>query len=357
MLRPFLLSVERSGLPITVELVIVASLLGAVAVFLLVKLLTTLTWVSTIAAVAVAAVPYLVVRIVESRRVRQFEEQFPQAIDLIASSLRAGHAFTTGVMMAADEVQDPLGAEFRLLYDHQNYGMPFPDALKAFARRVPLLDARFFVTAVLTQREAGGNLAEVLDNLSSVIRERSRVKRQVRVASAHGRITGWILSAMPPILAGVMTIVAPEHMRSFVSDPLGVRMIIAALVSAGDRDARHSAHCQRGVLGEHHEHGICPTGHRRFYLRRPGRRVSCVVDARQNRAWSSTPSTGFLCLTSDGTHDPGRGARYAGAVMRRSNSRKLARRSKHGSSDGWSRQAGRIPRRPATSRWRSLPFL
>ncbi len=229
LLRPFRLSVERSGLPITVELVVVASLLAALAAFVLVKLLTSLTWVSTIAAIAVAAVPYLVVLIVESRRVRQFEEQFPQAIDLIASSLRAGHAFTTGVMMVADEVQDPLGAEFRLLYDHQNYGMPFPDALKAFARRVPVLDARFFVTAVLTQREAGGNLAEVLDNLSSVIRERSRVKRQVRVASAHGRITGWILSAMPPILAGVMTIVAPEHMRSFVNDPLGVRMIIAAL--------------------------------------------------------------------------------------------------------------------------------
>ena len=229
LLRPFRLSVERSGLPITVELVVVASLLGALAVFLLVKLLTTFTWVSTIAAIAVAAVPYLVVLVVESRRVRQFEEQFPQAIELIASALRAGHAFTTGVMMAADEVQDPLGAEFRLLYDHQNYGMPFPDALKAFARRVPLIDARFFVTAVLTQREAGGNLAEVLDNLSSVIRERSRVKRQVRVASAHGRITGWILSAMPPILAGVMTIVAPEHMRSFVNDPLGVRMIIAAV--------------------------------------------------------------------------------------------------------------------------------
>jgi tight adherence protein B len=229
LLRPFRLSVERSGLAITVELVVVASLLGALAVFLLIKLLTTLTWISTIAAIAVAAVPYLVVLIVESRRVRQFEEQFPQAIDLIASALRAGHAFTTGVMMAADEVPDPLGAEFRLLYDHQNYGMPFPDALKAFARRVPLLDARFFVTAVLTQREAGGNLAEVLDNLSSVIRERSRVKRQVRVASAHGRITGWILSAMPPVLAGVMTIVAPEHMRTFVNDPLGVRMIIAAL--------------------------------------------------------------------------------------------------------------------------------
>jgi tight adherence protein B len=95
---------------------------------------------------------------------------------------------------------------------------------------VPLLDARFFITAVLTQREAGGNLAEVLDNLSSLIRERSRIKRQVRVASAHGRITGWVLSAMPPALAIGMIIVAPEHMKNFVADPMGVRMIIAALI-------------------------------------------------------------------------------------------------------------------------------
>jgi tight adherence protein B len=181
-------------------------------------------------AIAAGAAPFVAVRIAEARRVQQFEDQFPQAIDLIAGSLRAGHAFTTGVLMVADEVQDPLGAEFRLLYDQQNFGMSLPDALKAFARRVPLLDARFVITAVLTQREAGGNLAEVLDNLSNLIRERSRVRRQVRVASAHGRITGWILSAMPPILAGVMLLVAPEHMRGFISDPLGVRMIIVALI-------------------------------------------------------------------------------------------------------------------------------
>ncbi len=229
-LRPLRLSIERSGLPMTLELVVLASLLGALVAFLLAKLLTSLTWVSVIAAVAVAVV-------------RIWWCELPRAGGCISSrtsfrrrstSSPAPSARVTpllpGVMMAADEVHDPLGAEFKLLYDHQNYGMPFPDAMKAFARRVPLLDARFFVTAVLTQREAGGNLAEVLDNLSSVIRERSRVKRQVRVASAHGRITGWILSAMPPILAGVMTIVAPEHMSSFVNDPLGVRMIIAALI-------------------------------------------------------------------------------------------------------------------------------
>jgi tight adherence protein B len=228
--KPLRLMVERSGLPISVELVFVAALAAAAGVFGLALLVTKLMWFSTIVGLGAAAVPFIVVRVAESRRVQQFEDQFPQAVDLIASSLRAGHAFTTGVLLVADELQDPLGAEFRLLYDQQNYGMPVPDALKAFARRVPLLDARFFITAVLTQREAGGNLAEVLDNLSNVIRERSRVKRQVRVSSAHGRITGWVLSGMPPVLAGIMMVVAPEHMRGFISDPLGVRMIIAAVI-------------------------------------------------------------------------------------------------------------------------------
>jgi tight adherence protein B len=230
LLNPLRLMIERSGLPISIELVVVASLAAAAGAFGVTLLLTAVLWFSTVLAIGAAAVPFIVVRIAEVRRVQQFEDQFPQAIDLIASSLRAGHAFTTGVLMVADEVADPLGAEFRLLYDQQNYGMPLPEAMRAFARRVPLLDARFFITAVLTQREAGGNLAEVLDNLSNLIRERSRVKRQVRVASAHGRITGWILSAMPPLLAGVMMVVAPEHMRGFVTDPLGVRMIILALI-------------------------------------------------------------------------------------------------------------------------------
>ena len=101
---------------------------------------------------------------------------------------------------------------------------------QAFARRVPLIDARFFVTAVLTQREAGGNLAEVLDNLASIIRDRFRVKRQVRVISAHGRITGWVLAGLPPTLAIVLSLIIPENYRKFYTDPLGIRMIVGALV-------------------------------------------------------------------------------------------------------------------------------
>ncbi len=182
------------------------------------------------AALLASFVPFIYVKQKKARRLRKFEEQFPEAIDLIGRALRAGHAFTTGLAMAAEEIPKPVGEEFKLLYDRQNFGMPLPDAMKAFAARIPLIDARFFVTAVLTQRETGGNLGEVLDNLASVIRDRFRVKRQVRVLTAHGRITGWILSGLPPALAAAMMVVAPQNMRMMITDPLGVQMIVGALV-------------------------------------------------------------------------------------------------------------------------------
>ena len=159
---------------------------------------------------------------------RLFEEQFPEAIELLARALRAGHAFPTGLTMVADEIPPPVGSEFKLVYDRQNFGMPLGDALKALAERVPVIDARFFVTAVLTQRETGGNLSEVLDNLASVIRDRFKVKRQVRVVTAHGRITGWILAGLPPSLAGVLCFVSPGHMKTLITDPLGIQMLVVA---------------------------------------------------------------------------------------------------------------------------------
>jgi tight adherence protein B len=132
--------------------------------------------------------------------------------------------------MVATEMPAPVGEEFRQLYDQQNYGLAMPDALKRFAERVPVLDARFFVTAVLIQRESGGNLAEVLDNLSSVIRDRQRVKRQMRVASAHGRITGYVLVALPPVLAFVLMSVNPSHRELMFGERLGIQMMVGAAV-------------------------------------------------------------------------------------------------------------------------------
>jgi tight adherence protein B len=135
--------------------------------------------------------------------------------------------------MVAEEMPAPVGEEFRVLYDQQNYGMPMPDALKVFADRIPLLDARFFVTAILIQRESGGNLAEVLDNLSSVIRDRFRVKRQMRVASAHGRITGWVLVGLPPTLGLLLMATNPEHRQLMLGERLGLQMMAGAAVLQG----------------------------------------------------------------------------------------------------------------------------
>jgi tight adherence protein B len=182
-----------------------------------------------LAGVLLGMLPYTVLRILRAKRLNKFEEQFPEAVDLISRALRAGHALPTGLRMAADELPEPVATEFKLLHDQQNYGLPLSEAFRAFADRVPLIDARFFVTAVLTQREAGGNLAEVLDNLAAVIRDRFKIKRQLRVVSAHGRLTGMVLAALPPSLGAFLLMRMPEHFKILVEDPAGIRMIIVAV--------------------------------------------------------------------------------------------------------------------------------
>ena len=176
-----------------------------------------------------ALAPTSVLRFKRTRRFLKFEEQFPEALDLMSRALKAGHAFTTGLGMIAEEMPAPLGPEFQLLHDQQNFGMPLPEALKAFARRIPLLDARFFVTAVLIQREAGGNLSEILDNIATVIRDRFRVKRQIRVISAHGRLTGGVLVAVPPTLGAVLFVINPNHWKTLIGNPLGLQLIGLAI--------------------------------------------------------------------------------------------------------------------------------
>lgn len=219
----------QAGLSLTVGTLLLSAACLALVGYFVVRVLTFNTLLGLAAGGLMFFVPFMYVRFKKTQRLRKFEEQFPEAIDLISRALRAGHAFTTGLAMAAEEIPAPVGEEFKLLYDRQNFGMPLPDAMKAFAARIPLIDARFFVTAVLTQRETGGNLGEVLDNLASVIRERFKVKRQVRVLTAHGRITGWILAALPPALAAAMFVMSPGHMKILTNDTLGVQMIIVAL--------------------------------------------------------------------------------------------------------------------------------
>jgi tight adherence protein B len=222
--------VEQSAVRLTVGSFVLLTIVCLLAGLVVVQWYTGVWWLSLLGGGCAAVVPYVIVGQIRTQRIRMFEEQFPEAIQLIARAMRAGHAFSTGLKMAAEELPEPCGLEFKALYEQQNFGAPLPDALKAFALRIPSLDARFFVTAVLTQREAGGNLAEVLDRLAGVMRERFRIKREVRVKSAHGRITAFVLAGMPPVLAVIMLWNNPEAVKVLITDPLGLRMIAAAVV-------------------------------------------------------------------------------------------------------------------------------
>lgn len=229
-LAPLKQLLDESGAAIKLGPFVQLSIMAALLVTAAVQLRFRLGWPSLVAGLLTGVVPVAVLRFMRTRRLSKFEEQFPEAVDLIARALRAGHAFPTGIQMVADELPPPAGPEFKLLYERQNYGAQLPDALRTFAQRIPLIDARFFVTAVLTQRESGGNLSEVLDRLASVMRERFRIRRDVSVRSAHGRITAYVLAAMPPALAGMMFINSPDQLQILTSDPLGVRMILAGVV-------------------------------------------------------------------------------------------------------------------------------
>jgi len=230
LVRPLGRLIEQSGVQLTVGAVLLLSACIGLVVYIVAVWLTRMPLVGLGFGLLAAMLPTGYIKRARDKRVRKFEELFPEAIDLIARSLRAGHAFTTGLAMVADELPDPVGREFKLLYDQQNYGMPLPEAMRAFGARIPLLDARFFVTAVLTQRDAGGNLSEVLDNLSAVIRDRFKVKREVRTKSAHGRMTGWILALLPPFMAAVLFMLDPRYITEFAQDPTGFRMIVAAVI-------------------------------------------------------------------------------------------------------------------------------
>jgi tight adherence protein B len=228
-LEPLSDLLARSGLKMTLGTFVLASVFAALVAMAVVSRFVPSGLAMLGAGAAAALLPYAFVKRVAAKRIAVFEEQFPEAVDLIARALRAGHALPTALQMVSDEIPAPVGTEFRLLFDQQNFGMSLPEALKAFGSRIPLLDARFFVTAVLTQREMGGNLSEVLDKLSSVIRDRFKVKRQVRAVSAHGRITGAVLMALPPVTATVLFILSPAHIRLLTDDPLGVQMVVMGL--------------------------------------------------------------------------------------------------------------------------------
>jgi len=180
------------------------------------------------AGVLASLVPSGVILMKRARRLHAFEKEFPEAIDLLARSVRAGYSFATGLEVVATELSDPVAAEFRVTFDEQNFGLPLRDAFLNLSARVPIMDVRFFVTALLIHKETGGNLAEILDNLAHVIRERFRIVGEVRTRTAQGRMTAGILIALPPAMLLVLRMLNPDYVNLLFTDPWGSYMLIGA---------------------------------------------------------------------------------------------------------------------------------
>jgi tight adherence protein B len=222
--------IEQSGVAIDAGTVITMSL-GVGAALGLLTLLFSHLWLAAFAAALVGlTLPVAWLKIKRTRRMRQFEEQFPEGLDLLSRAIRAGHAFQSAMGMVADELPAPVGVEFKKSFEQQNYGLPLKDALNGLSERMPMMDVRFFVTAVAIQRETGGNLAEILDNLAHVVRERFKILRQVRVHTAHGRFTGYVLLGLPAALAVALMFISPEHMRTLFTVKMGQTMVMGAIV-------------------------------------------------------------------------------------------------------------------------------
>lgn len=194
------------------------------------KMLPT-NWVGPVmCAVILGSAPFAYVYHTRSKRLRAIEEQLPEALDFLARSMRAGHAFAISLQMVGEELPDPMGREFRTLFNEHNLGAPLELAMRGMCERIPILDLRFFSSAVMLQKQTGGNLSDVLTRLSYVIRERFRLRGQVKAASAHGRMTALILGGLPVVTVFALMFVSPGYLNGMADDPDGRKMIAGAII-------------------------------------------------------------------------------------------------------------------------------
>ncbi|NEX61049.1 type II secretion system F family protein [Noviherbaspirillum galbum] len=223
--------IHQAGLGWTVSrLVLSCAAAGAGSFMLLLSLVhQSLLWNALIAMI-VATLPVLYVERKRHRRLRRIEHQLPDALDLLIRALRSGHAFSSGLQMLGEEMAEPIAGEFRIVADEVNFGVSMQQALVNLSQRVPMTDLRFFVISVLIQRESGGNLTEVLGNLSRLIRDRLKLLAKVKVLSSEGRLSAWILGVMPFAMAGLLYLFNPEFMSPLWTDPIGISIIQTLLV-------------------------------------------------------------------------------------------------------------------------------
>lgn len=215
----------QSGVSLNVAGFLLLTALGALAGTLLALLLGLLPPVVICAGVATAAIPLMYVLRAKHKRLSTLEQQLPDALDLMGRALRAGHAFSSALKMVGEEMPEPVAGEFRITFDELNYGINLSVALQNMALRVPSDDLRYFVIAVLIQRETGGNLTELLDSIAALIRARLKLLGGVRVLAAEGRFSAWILSILPFALVIILNIVNPKFMGLLWNDPVGLKVV------------------------------------------------------------------------------------------------------------------------------------
>jgi tight adherence protein B len=220
---------QQGGLAWTLQTLLILSVGAAVALGLVALIATGSLPIGFVATVVGALLPNLYVRYRRTKRLNAFEEMLPDSIDLVGRALRAGHPLSSGFKMAADDGPDPVAGEFRRVFEEQRFGMPLQDSLLGMADRINLVDVRILVTAILIQREVGGNLAEILDNLSTVVRARFTIRRQIKVYTAQGRMTGYLLSALPIILFVLLYTINAQYMSILFTDPIGKILVTVAL--------------------------------------------------------------------------------------------------------------------------------
>ena len=227
--RSIQLLIIQSDSPITVGSVIAQCAAAALA-------LGGITWVFTVNLLIAAPVallgaylPLAILKVKCSRRMEAFNKALPDCIDMIARSLRAGHSPVAAIAIVADQAVEPARTEFGEVYKKQNYGLPFRDALMQLLDRVPSQDLRVLITGILVQKDTGGNLAEILDRILFVIKERTRIQGEIRIHTAQGRMTGWILCALPIIMLGLINVVNPGYSNVLFTDPTGKKMLYAGV--------------------------------------------------------------------------------------------------------------------------------
>ena len=226
-LRIFL---EQGAIQMQVGNFVLISIAISVFVFFVVLVVGLPLYEDLPAAIGAGAIPTLIASAIRQRRFNKFEEQFPEALDLLGRAVRAGHAFTTGFELIGNELPPPVSEEFRTTFQQQKLGVPFRDAMQNMALRVPLPDVLIFVSSLQIQRESGGNLGEILDTMSAVVRERFKLRRQIKIYTAEGRLSSYVLTALPFAALVALYFLQPAYIMPMFTEPRGQRMLILAAI-------------------------------------------------------------------------------------------------------------------------------